>query len=103
MEICMQQSALVFFCEKCGAANTTQATTCFACKESLNTSSLTPNVESFIVTPVNATSVVQVSASSLLNGRYSIISEVGQGGFGVVYKAQDTKKKTNLSPSSRLT
>ncbi len=103
----MQQSSLEFFCEECGAANPGDATHCFACKTPLTRSpeSLPASVS---IKPVTITppSVLQVTASptpsathsnslapgTLLQNRYKIESEIGQGGSSIVYKARDTSR-----------
>ena len=66
-----------FFCEKCGAANQAGTETCFACKESLQAAAAQAELHQ------------RNGPGFLLNVRYLIISQVGMGGFGAVYKAKD--------------
>lgn len=58
------------FCDHCGAANTPPATRCFSCGWAI--------------------SDLQEPPASLHNGRYHILSTLGQGGYGAVYEATDT-------------
>ncbi|MBV9231494.1 MAG: serine/threonine protein kinase, partial [Chloroflexi bacterium] len=66
-------SSSSLFCATCGAANTLQATTCFACGQSLLASE---NTE-------------QPAARLILRQRYRTLCQLGQGGMGAVYKAED--------------
>src|SRR5437016_1632628 len=70
-----------FYCATCGTDNPPQASFCFACGKSLQASAVKANPNSYTGLLV---------ASSLLHGRYCIISQVGKGGFGAVYKAEDS-------------
>ncbi|HEY0756675.1 MAG TPA: protein kinase [Ktedonobacteraceae bacterium] len=111
----MQQSSLEFFCEECGAANSGTVTHCFACQTLLTRSpeslpASVPVIKPVTIVPV---SVVQVTANSdymlphalttvplsdslapgtVLQKRYKIESEIGQGGYSIVYKARDTDR-----------
>jgi len=105
------QSSLEFFCEECGAANPEDATCCIACQQPLSRSpaSLPAPVKPVVVTPAPTlqvvagatpvTPAVSTTLSSisdsllpgmLLQNRYRIEREIGQGGYSIVYKAWDT-------------
>src|SRR5215471_3106861 len=62
------------YCNNCGAANQGQAERCFVCEASLHTPAKVP----------------------LLKERYRMLVPVGQGGFGAVYKVEDTRDGNRL-------
>lgn len=108
------QSSLEFFCEECGAANPADATHCFACKlpltrspESLPASALIKPVTVAPPTTLQVTAGAALAgpdstsaaglddslpAGTLLQKRYKIECQIGQGGYSIVYKARDTAR-----------
>ena len=69
------------FCATCGAANQPGAETCLVCGHLLQTAA--PQPDSPRIGPL--------APGSFLHERYQIVSQVGTGGFGAVYKAQDSQ------------
>ncbi len=105
------QSSLEFFCEECGAANAGHAAYCIACQEPLSHSlaSLPAPVQPVVITPPPTLQVMagiapttpsealvaseHLKPGMLLQNRYRIEGEIGQGGYSVVYKAVDTEHR----------
>ncbi len=85
----MSQSApsAPFFCDHCGAANRSQASFCAVCGQPLRSPAATITIHSTISTSSTSSTLVQ---QTLLKQRYVIIKQIGKGGFGAVYQAEDT-------------
>jgi serine/threonine protein kinase/ribosomal protein L40E len=69
------------FCADCGAANPLQAKFCFACGQTVSAPSKSNRASRL---------TGQLKPGELLRQRYKVLSQIGQGGFGAVYKAEDT-------------
>ena len=67
-------STTSLYCPSCGAHNTLDADTCFACQHPLHE-------------PVRET---------LLHNRYRLLDQLGKGGFGAVHRAEDTQEQGKL-------
>src|SRR5438876_7382354 len=90
----MNMMAPANYCDECGASNPSQATYCFACNNALHMPALSP-LSHVQATSINATvleskAIGPLIPTYLLHSRYTIVSQVGTGGFGAVYKAKDT-------------
>ncbi|HCJ36161.1 MAG TPA: hypothetical protein DHV65_17925 [Ktedonobacter sp.] len=68
------------FCETCGAANPPSARFCQNCASPLPVTQITG----------------ALPEQTLLIGRYQLVSRIGQGGMGAVYKASDTRLDDRL-------
>src|SRR5260370_38092662 len=87
-----------FFCDECGVALPAQATSCAVCRQYFGTSLPRPLVKAVQTPqpPPMAAPAGALRAGSLLAQCYWIISQVGQGEFGTVYKAKDCYEKHRL-------
>jgi eukaryotic-like serine/threonine-protein kinase len=87
----MVASTSTLYCDVCGTANRSQARFCFSCGQTLQATARLGQSSTQIstVSPFIIPSTGSLATQHTLKKRYRVICQVGKGGMGAVYRAED--------------